>query len=174
MNNTYLKYLGGFIAVFAVIVFGVYAVFIHASTEKHGLEARQEERIQSSADISYTTISVNGHALRVEIAATPEETTHGLSGHAPLGADEGMLFLFDGAAPRPFWMKDMLFDLDMLWIRDGNVVEIAKNMPAPSGVAIPATYRPSEPADMVLEINAGRSDELGIETGTKIEGIPIY
>lgn len=174
MNKIHLKYLGFLIAVLAVIIFGVYAIFIHNVTGMGGFNNTQQDRARNSADVAYTTIYAAGHVLRVEIASTPEETMHGLSGHALLGADEGMLFLFDGANIRPFWMKDMLFGLDILWIRDGKVVEIAENMPAPSGSKIPATYLPSETADMVLEINTGRSEELGIEIGTKIEGLPIY
>lgn len=131
-------------------------------------------RFQVNIGTEYEIIEVNGQRLRVEIADTPEETARGLSGHEPLGENEGMLFLFDEASVRPFWMKEMLFDLDIIWIRDSVVVEIAENMPAPSGLSIPATYRPSEAADMVLEINAGRAAELGIEIGTKIEELPVY
>lgn len=133
-----------------------------------------EYRMQINAGRDFEMISVNGHELRVEIADSPEETTRGLSGRESMGTDEGMLFVFNDTRKHTFWMKDMQFPLDILWIRDGAVVEIAADMPAPKEGGLPEIYRPSETANMVLELNAGRAAEIGLEIGSEIEGLPQY
>ncbi len=66
---------------------------------------------------------------------------------------------------RTFWMKDMLFDIDMIFINDNKIVDIAKNMPKPKPWDWPATYSSKNPADMVLEVNAGLSDANNWQIG---------
>jgi uncharacterized membrane protein (UPF0127 family) len=107
--------------------------------------------------------------LFVKYAQTETERAQGLSGHAPLGPREGMLFIFPFASSYGFWMKDMLFDLDMVWIRSGLVVGISEHIPAPrfAGDKLP-TYYPPEAADMVLEIGSGQARALGIGIGDAV------
>ncbi|MEI7621190.1 MAG: DUF192 domain-containing protein, partial [Candidatus Moraniibacteriota bacterium] len=81
-----------------------------------------------------------------------------------LCVDCGMLFVFDNPDKYAFWMKDMQFALDILWLKDGKVVFLEKNiLPTFKG-----TLTPTEDADQVLEINAGKVDELGIEVGDAV------
>ncbi len=176
MGDFPLLRVGILITLFAVIGLVLFTTLSDDIDEWFDFSKIEENEYRLKVDIGtdYETIKVNGHELSVEIADTSAETSRGLSGHEPLGANEGMLFLFDSNELRPFWMNKMLFDLDIIWIRDGIVVEIAKNMPAPVGLSVPATHYPKEEANMVLEINAGRADELGIKEGTEIEGLPIY
>lgn len=120
-------------------------------------EGEEEQRVNieqptfSSAD---ATLSIAGATLVVEIADDALERARGLSGRAALQPNTGMLFLFEDAFIPSFWMKDMNFALDFLWIRDGTIVDITENVPAPSGDDLP-TYSPNQPIDMVLEVNAG-------------------
>lgn len=103
--------------------------------------------------------------FRLEIADTNATREHGLSGHDPLKLEEGMLFEFPEAGIYPFWMKEMKFDLDIVWMRQGQVVEVV-TLPAPDPEdLIPATHVPTQKADQVLEINAGRAKQLGLEPG---------
>jgi uncharacterized membrane protein (UPF0127 family) len=90
-----------------------------------------------------------------------------------------MLFDFGSeteAMPR-FWMKDMRFDLDIVWIKDNKIIGIAKNIPKPAaGTAdekLP-TYSPPSPIDQVLEVNAGWTDKYKIKTGDEVryENLP--
>jgi uncharacterized protein len=97
-----------------------------------------------------------GIRVSVEVARTPAARARGLSGHAPLGEDEGMLFLFDEADRYGFWMKDMLFPIDIIWIRDGVV-----------DGALPS-YAPREPADTVLEVRAGFAADRGVVPGLSV------
>lgn len=112
---------------------------------------------------------LNGHRVRVEVVSAGEDVTRGLGGRDALPPDAGMLFEL-GIGKHAFWMKDMRFPIDILWIRDHRVVEIAANMPPPkTSWEIPATHVPQVESDSVLEINAGMAKEWGIEVGTRVD-----
>ena len=116
------------------------------------------------------TVTVGDASFTVELAATPEERFQGLSGRPNLAAGTGMLFVFEQEGSRSFWMKDMRFPLDMVWI-DAQclVVDITRNAPPPEpGQALSdlPTFGPSAPVVYVLEINAGES-EPGIRPGSR-------
>jgi hypothetical protein len=111
-------------------------------------------------------------AVNVEVARTDAEHEKGLGGHAPLGDRDGMLFIFDQPGTVSFWMKGMTFPLDMLWINDGKVVYLARDVPSfpPSTPdnALPI-YTPTSPAKYVLEVNAGFAKKYGIDAGTPVD-----
>ncbi|MEX0916501.1 MAG: DUF192 domain-containing protein [Candidatus Spechtbacterales bacterium] len=115
---------------------------------------------ESTFAVASPTLSLAGTTLNVEVADDAIERAQGLSGRASLQPNTGMLFLFGEPVLASFWMKDMNFALDILWIRDGVVVDITQNIPAPTGDELP-TYQPNEPVDMVLEVNAGWVAEHG-------------
>ncbi len=105
--------------------------------------------------------------LTVEISKTADQIEKGLSGRARLGETSGMLFVFSPPEIPAFWMKDMRFDLDLIWIKDGVVVEITPQVKK-EGMSPRTIYRPSIPVDMVLEVNAGFSEKYGINPGDRI------
>ena len=116
------------------------------------------------------TVTVGDASFTVELAATPEERSKGLSGRPTLAAGTGMLFIFKQEGSYAFWMKDMRFPLDMVWI-DAQclVVDITRNAPPPGpeqALSDLPTYGPSAPVVYVLEINAGES-EAGIRPGSQ-------
>jgi hypothetical protein len=119
------------------------------------------------------TISIGTKKISVQIADTAEKRAKGLSGVTSLKADSGMLFVFEAKGVTPFfWMKDMLISLDFVWVGNGKVVKIDKNVPIPapgtpdSGLK---TYSAGQPIDYVLEVNAGFSDANGVKVGTAID-----
>jgi uncharacterized membrane protein (UPF0127 family) len=66
-------------------------------------------------------------------------------------------------------MKDMKFDIDIIWIRDGKVVEITEDIPTPDDESSKLIlYSPSQPVDRVLEVNSGDSLRLGIKVGDEV------
>ncbi len=110
-------------------------------------------------------LSVGNNVFKVEIADTPVKQAHGLSGRSRLAKDRGMLFIFKGLKKRGFWMAGMKFPLDIIWISNGKITGISENLPpASSMIGAPAYYSP-EPADRVLEINAGLAGRLGLKIG---------
>ncbi|OGM29662.1 hypothetical protein A2801_00630 [Candidatus Woesebacteria bacterium RIFCSPHIGHO2_01_FULL_41_10] len=110
--------------------------------------------------------------VKIVLAKTPKEITQGLSGADPLAPNEGMLFIFDKPTQPAFWMKDMRFDLDMIWIREGKVVDIHENVPSPDPRASLSSlplYISKEPADSVLEVSAGFAKTHKIVNGTEVD-----
>ena len=117
-----------------------------------------------------SVLRVGEQSLGVEIADSAEEWSQGLSGREQLSGDEGMLFVFDDQVRRSFWMRQMRFSLDMMFIRDGRINEIVRNVPAPSGSQDGTEIRvqSQESADWVLEVNSGWAQEHGVEVGDEV------
>ncbi len=114
---------------------------------------------------NYPVIIINNHKFSVEIADDPRERSRGLGGRENLCADCGMLFVFNKLGRYTFWMKDMKFPLDFIWIAGDKIVDIDENIsPDHSG-----TLKPGYPADKVLEINAGAGEKHGIEVGDGVK-----
>lgn len=114
-------------------------------------------------------ISIDNNKLTTEIADNDLTRSRGLGGRANLGQDEAMLFVFDQADFYTFWMLDMKFPLDFIWINGDQIVDITQNVPAPApGQKNLPIYRPKAKADKVLEVNAGWASAHNIIIGDKI------
>ena len=115
-------------------------------------------------------VTVGRVPFRVELAITSQERIQGLSGHPPIASDEGMLFVFEKAQKYSFWMKEMLFPLDMIWIdAECTVVHITRNAPpqAPGqSLADLPRYVPPVPVPYILEINAGEAESVAVTVGS--------
>ena len=114
-----------------------------------------------------------GAAFAVELALTPGEQAQGLSDRESLAPGTGMLFVFaPDRSAGPFWMFRMRFPIDIVWISEGcAVVDVTAEAPAPdpdTPTANLPTYSSSSPAGYVLEINAGKAAEHGIEAGVPV------
>ena len=124
--------------------------------------------------LTLARVTLEGVTFAVELAVTPQERADGLSGWLGLEPDEGMLFIYAGDSTPGFWMRGMLFPLDIVWIdTEGVVAGVAADLPPASG-SQPPPYYPPRPIRYVLEINAGLAGELGIGIGSRatLEGIP--
>ncbi|MCE2456912.1 MAG: DUF192 domain-containing protein [Dehalococcoidia bacterium] len=132
-----------------------------------------------SSGPSGPAVAIGASWFEVEIAATSQERSRGLSGRESLPDSTGMLFVYDSARTPSFWMKEMLIPLDFVWIGDNcSVVDLHTDVPPPpQGTASGSlpTYRPGSPVRYVLEINAGKVAELGIQVGdpVRFEGIDV-
>lgn len=97
----------------------------------------------------------------LKAARTPVEQAQGLSDTKSLASNQGMLFINDTVDQRCFWMKDMLYPLDIIWLDSKKtVVHIEKNLSPdsyPQAFCIDAQY--------VIELNAGEADKSGITDG---------
>lgn len=88
-----------------------------------------------------------------------------MGNHAPLKENEAMLFVFPAAGFHSFWMKDMTFDLDFIWINNNRIVDLTENV---SHVNQTQIYMPKTEVDNVLEVNAGFIQMYGIKIGDKV------
>ena len=113
------------------------------------------------------TVTVGGIAVRAEVAETPAARERGLSGRSGLGEGEGMLFRFATPDIYVFWMKDMRFPIDIIWISGGRVADITENAMPPEDGTLPQYY-PKFPVDAVLEVRAGFARAHGIAPGSPV------
>ena len=117
-----------------------------------------------------SALVVADQRVDVEVADDDAERARGLGNRDRLARDAGMYFVLPNEAPS-FWMKGMRFPLDMIWIKDGRVVDVTADVPhEPPGTPdsrLP-TYSPARPADRVLEVNAGWAKRHGVTRGDKV------
>lgn len=105
----------------------------------------------------------NGQKLGVEIAADPSTREKGLSGRDCLPSNSGMLFSFSRLGLYNFWMKDMRFAIDIVWIDDSHKIVTIKPNIVPS--SYPESFTGATPAQYVLELTAGQAAALGLTVG---------
>lgn len=120
---------------------------------------------------AYATRTLHLEAATVEalIADTEFLRARGLSGRPSLGENEGMLFVFPEERKLSFWMKEMHFPIDIIWIDAGmRVVGISYDLLPES---YPETFSPPELAQYALEVHAGFSKLHGIAPGTLVSGV---
>ena len=105
----------------------------------------------------------DGARVSVEIADTEVTRQRGLMFRTSLAPNEGMIFIFDERGFYPFWMKNTLIPLDMLWLeRNGEVVSIAHSVP-PCRIDPCPTYPPTAEAIYVVEVMSGFANAHGVE-----------
>jgi hypothetical protein len=118
--------------------------------------------------VKYTNVKVGNTKIRAEIADTLIERTKGLMFRKSLPENEGMLFVFNDEDYHSFWMMNMSFPIDIIWInKEKKVVDIAKNVQPCKLIC--STYTPKEKAMYVLEVNANFTEEHGIKIGKILE-----
>ena len=109
------------------------------------------------------------HLIQAEVAQTGEERRIGLMFRKTMGANDGMLFAFDEAAPQCFWMKNTLLPLSVAFVSDdGVVVNIEEMKPQTLD-----SHCSAKPVRFVLEMNQGWFAKRGIKSGTKLDGPPF-
>lgn len=119
-------------------------------------------------DLALPLVTIGPFTLPVELALTGEQQGQGLSGQAELAAGSGMLFVWNQESRRSFWMPDMNFPLDMVWLNgDCAVTHITHNAPpqAPGQSQADLPRYTVDQVQYVLEINAGEAALHGIQVG---------
>ncbi|NEO28078.1 MAG: DUF192 domain-containing protein [Kamptonema sp. SIO4C4] len=113
------------------------------------------------------TARMGGEMIQLEVARTPQQQALGLMFREELPRDRGMLFPFDPPRQVSFWMKNVEIPLDMVFVRDGVIRDIAANVPPCASEPCPS-YGPSEPVDQVIELGGGQAAKLGLEVGDRV------
>lgn len=122
----------------------------------------------TSQNSTSPSVTVGNTLIPVEVAREYAAIQKGLSGRPYLDQNSGMLFVFPKASIYSFWMPDMNFPIDILWINNGRVVDTDENMTNIFDPTNPRYYRPSSPAQFVLEINAGFIRRNNIRIGDPV------
>jgi uncharacterized membrane protein (UPF0127 family) len=110
------------------------------------------------------SVTIRNQRVEIEVVESPEAKQLGLGRRDDLAWHRGMLFAYEDPSFLGIWMKDMRFDIDILWLRDGRIVDMVWRAPHDPGEPLPV-YRPKELADMVLEVPAGYAQAHGWRTG---------
>lgn len=111
-------------------------------------------------------VQIGQQTISLEVAKTPEQRSRGLMYRTELASDRGMLFLFETTEPLSFWMKNMLIPLDIVFLKDGEVKQIATAVPCPTDPCL--LYSSQTPVNQVLELPAGKTRALGIKVGDRL------
>lgn len=114
-------------------------------------------------------VIINDQIIYLNIAQTTQEKTKGLSEQKALSDNQAMIFLFDKAGRYSFWMKDMLFNLDFVFIKGNQVVDTISNVPYPKKGETPLAVNSRADFDKVIEINEGSIEKLGLKIGDKLQ-----
>jgi uncharacterized membrane protein (UPF0127 family) len=122
---------------------------------------------ESEPEAFVPSAEIRGQVIQLELTRTRAEMSRGLGYRDALAWDHGMLFQY----PRPdfygFWMKGMRFDIDIIWIREGRIVDISHRVPFHEDGPGP-TMQPREVIDTVLEVPSGYSQARGFRIGDPV------
>lgn len=109
-------------------------------------------------------VKIGNRTFRAAVADNIGRRAQGLSGRESMAEDEAMLFDFPIAMKYSFHTRDMKFPLDIVWIRNGQILDISEDVPVRC-----AKVKPKSTVDTVLEVNAGLVRKFGIKTGDRVE-----
>lgn len=129
---------------------------------------KNEDGQVKSSQIKYSQIKIKDKKIKAEVADNLELRLKGLSGRESLCSNCGMIFVFERADIYPFWMKEMNFSLDIIWIKDKKIIEIVESAPTPEAAGQIISYTPKTPADLVIELNAGFCQKNNIKVGDEV------
>ena len=159
--ETLKKYLFLLLGI-ALVIWSFYA-FLNSPAPAH-YQPRVDSRVEAGQNISQ--LFIGGIQIPIEIAESNEERAQGLSGRAALPSGQGLLFIFDLPGSYGFWMKDMQFPIDIVWINENWEVIGLERRVTPE--TYPTTFYPPSPVKYVLELNSGDATRLGIDIGSKL------
>ncbi|MGD9581656.1 MAG: DUF192 domain-containing protein [Vampirovibrionia bacterium] len=123
---------------------------------------------QKPVEVKTPSVLIGGKLISLEIADTEETRKNGLMNRKFLPENKGMLFIFDEVTKPVFWMKDCFISLDIIFLKDGKIVNIYSSVPPCK--TFPCELYPSiDYCDKVLEVNAGFTKKNNVKINDKVE-----
>jgi uncharacterized membrane protein (UPF0127 family) len=179
MDNKFILFIGAFFILFIVGISSYFSLFsLPKLNLPEGKNLSLEEILVNNKTVATTTVDQKEETILITIASTTFMSrvadtaalrTKGLSGSLPLGPSEGMFFVFPEIAHHSFWMSDLTFPIDIIWISgDVKIVGVAENAMPVSSDQEPIYYLPPVPVRYVLEVAAGSYARYGFATGTPV------
>ena len=114
-----------------------------------------------------TVVINNDLHLKADVSSTFTERRIGLSKYDSLMPYESMLFIFEEQGFHSFWMKDMKFPIDIIWLDEDKKITSIKENADP--LDYPEGYYPKNPALYVLETVAGFVSKHDITIGSQLD-----
>ncbi len=116
-----------------------------------------------------TPLTAGMHVIQAELASTPMQQMIGMMGRRSMGANEGMLFVYDQPDRLCFWMRNTLIPLSIAFLADdGRIVHLADMKPLDE-----TSHCSTEPVRFALEMNQGWFSKRGMKKGDRLRGAPF-
>ena len=138
----------------AILLIGAMTLFEYA-----------KEKAPRPSDIS--AVQIGKVSFTVNLALTDAEREQGLSGQTDLAPNTGLLFVFDTPGSYGFWMKDMKFPIDMVWVGENMRVVTTKEGATPE--SYPQIFYPNAPSMYVIELPAGTMRVNNLSVGDSVK-----
>jgi len=146
------------LVIVSVIIF-LAGVFVFIPTWKRSFQVGETKQVE-----------IGGNMVQVELALTPEAQERGLSGRKNLAEGNGMLFVFPKSGKYFFWMQEMNFPIDIIWIdQNFRIIYVQKNVTPES---YPETFGPNLESRYVLEVPAGFAEKNNLILGEPAQFLP--
>lgn len=152
---------GVVVMVILALLFLAFVIFIN-----YYINPMAQESIDKNKE--FGKVCFQDHCFNVELAISLKERQAGLMFREFLDQDEGMLFVFEPEGNYPFWMKNTLVQLDIIWINERNEVVFINKNTQPCYIENCPSINPGVQAKYVLEINSGKVDQIGLALGSKV------
>ncbi len=155
--------------IFVTIIL-IVSIFLAVRTQSNSLPSSFFPKFNSNPSSTKPTATIDGHTFQIEIAKSAQDKEAGLTKYNSIKEDFGMYFPFDREGIYPFWMKNMKFPIDILFLNNNKIINIEENaQPVSSNSEIVPTYAPQNPSNAVLEISAGLSKKYGFKIGDELK-----
>ncbi len=126
-----------------------------------------------AADAKTPTAEIGNNKIKLEVAVTQKQIARGLMGRTSMPQDQGMVFLFRPPRPVRFWMFNCFMSLDMMFIKDGKIMKISREVPpCKSHIESECPLYPAEgeiEASEVIEVNPGYCKSHNINEGDSVK-----
>jgi uncharacterized membrane protein (UPF0127 family) len=143
---------------------GLVGIVLLVSVITAGILFRQTDAAACLQAYSYDKpVRLGSKTFKAQVSDTDAERAKGLGGKTCIGDNQTMLFTFDKADTYCFWMKDMRFPIDIVWLDNNKrVIHVA---PKVSPTTYPENFCPDSPSMYVLELKAGMLSQLELTEG---------
>jgi uncharacterized membrane protein (UPF0127 family) len=172
MKNT--KWIAGIIICVGIILFFIRTQSSTPNPLSTTVREGEQQKKQDNPNLTKSPtkkLMLKNTTIDLLVAETPDENMWGLSDFPSLPPDTGMMFVFPQPGIHSFWMKDMKFSLDMIWLdSDNRVITIHENINPDTYLQNPPElFRPVKPASAVIEVPGGFVKEYGVRLGEVLE-----
>lgn len=162
-GNDYMKNVKIFpVLLFSAVIILLFIIFIFSS-----------KNLPPTAN--QNKVCFKESCFTVELATTDAQRTRGLMFRSSLADNQGILFIFDAEGEYPFWMKNTLIPLDIIWLDQNQKVVFISANTLPCVEESCPIVNPQEPAKYVLELNGGVAQKIGLSVGDQLSfTLPDY
>ncbi|HJU59451.1 MAG TPA: DUF192 domain-containing protein [Nitrososphaeraceae archaeon] len=143
--------------------------FVFASSNNYMKEFFANAKVTDSEYLKGSAI-VNNYRIVLDIALTDKQVQEGLAIKNSLNENEGMLFFLGEPQKASFWMKNMKFPIDIIWLNENfSIVHIEQELQPCESVSYCKSYKPNSEALYVLETTAGFTKRHNLQIGDNVD-----